>query len=294
MGEVSRRTLLLAGGALALAGCAKPPVSITRPTASPTGSVSAQLTEVLTTYAQNTDKLGGQVLDLRSGRAWSFRGDYASQSASMAKVMISALALRTARAAGHELDFDRMTDVSRALVDSDNDSADRLWRYAGGAVDDTSAATANRAADAYQRLANELQMSSTHRDAGRPDWSWTWTTPADQVKLLDKLLHGTPALLDMDRLYLLDVMRKTNPTQIWGVGTMRGADVQVQMKNGWVQFGTGDYAGLWAVNSMGHVLGEGRDYLACFMCRTPTFETGKALLDAIGGDVYRVLGSGTV
>ena len=294
MGGVSRRALLVGSGALALTGCAKPPVTITRPTVSPTGAVSAQLTEVLTTYAQNTDKLGVFVRDLRTGRDWNFHGDYASQSASMAKVMISALALRTARAAGHEIEFDRMTDLSRALVDSDNDSADRLWQYAGGALGDAGAATSNRAADAYQRLANELQMSSTHRDPNRPDWSWTWTTPADQVKLLDKLLHGTTALLDLDRLYLLDVMRKTNPAQTWGVGTRRGADVQVQMKNGWVQFGTGDYAGLWAVNSMGHVLGEGREYLACAMCRTPTFETGKALLDDIGGDLYQVMGSGTL
>jgi len=289
MGTVSRRNLLLAATA-ALSGCAKPPVTISRPTVSPTGAISEQLTQLMQVYSHNTDKLGLYVRDLRSGNDWDYAGDYSSQSASMAKVMISALALRKARADGHPLEFDRMTDVSNALVNSDNDSADRLWRYVGGNVADSSATNLGHAADAYQRLANELQMTSTHRDPNRPDWSWTWTTPRDQVTLLDRLLHGTPALADEDRLYELDVMRKTNPAQIWGVGTRRSDDVAVQMKNGWVEFKSSD--GLWAVNSMGRVQGEDRDYLAAMMCRVPTFDIGKALLDAVGGDLFRVLGSG--
>ncbi len=275
----SRRSLLLGASAIALAGCAKPPVSITRPTASPTGSVAQQLTQVMGTYVKNTDKLGIAVRDLRSGHDWDFNGDYASQSASMAKVMIAAMALRQARAEGHELTFDMMTLVSQALIDSDNDSADKLWDYAGGP-------------DAYQVLANELQMRNTRRDPTRTFWSWTWTTPKDQLVLLDRLLHGTAALTEADRLYELDVMRKTNAAQTWGVGHDRGDDVAVQMKNGWVEFKSSD--GLWAVNSMGHVEGEGRDYIAAIMCRVPTFETGKALLDDIGGDLFKVLGTGEV
>lgn len=282
MDGLSRRTVLLGAlgaSAVGLTSCAKPPVEITRPTASPTGAVASQLQQMMAVYGTNTDKLGLWVRDLTSGRDWDFHGDYASQSASMAKVMISAMALRQARSDGGELSFDNMTRVSKALVDSDNDAADQLWAYAGGAV-------------AYQRLANELQMTHTRRDENRPDWSWTWTTPQDQVVLLDKLLHGTTALVDVDRLYLLDVMRKTNPEHIWGIGTERGGDVRVQMKNGWVQFKSSD--GLWAVNSMGHVEGEGRDYLAAVMCRVPTFETGKALVDAIGGDLFKVMGAGRI
>lgn len=292
MPHSSRRTLLLGAGIAALAGCARPPVNITRPTVAPTGTVAQQLTQVLQVYATNTDKLGVFVRDRRSGNDWDFNGGYSSQSASMAKVMIAALALRTARAAGGPLPFDRQTDVSNALINSDNDSADRLWRYVGGNVDDDSATNLNRAADAYQRLANELQMAATHRDPNRPDWSWTWTSPADQVILLERLLAGTDAMTTEDRLYELDVMSKTNPTQIWGVGSMRSPEVAVQMKDGWVQFQSTD--GLWAVNSMGHVEGQGRDYLACMMCRMPTFAQGKTLLNDIGSDIFRVLGGGSL
>jgi len=282
MDGLSRRTVLLGAlgaSAVGLSSCAKPPVTVARPTVSPTGPVASQLQQLMTVYGTNTDQLGLWVKDLTSGRDWNFRGDYASQSASMVKVMIAAMALRQARRDGEELSFENMTRLSKALVDSDNDAADELWAYAGGA-------------DAYQRLANELQMTGTRRDENRPDWSWTWTTPQDQVVLLDKLLHGTTALTDADRLYLLDVMRKTNPAQIWGIGTRRGGDVQVQTKNGWVQFKSSD--GLWAVNSMGHVEGAGRDYLAAAMCRVATFETGKALLDAIGGDLFKIMGTGRI
>lgn len=41
------------------------------------------------------------------------------------------MALRQARADGHEADFDTRTRISKALIDSDNDAADALWEYAG-------------------------------------------------------------------------------------------------------------------------------------------------------------------
>lgn len=62
------------------------------------------------------------------------------------------------------------------------------------------------------------------------------------------------------------------------------------MKNGWVQFASLD--NLWAVNSIGHVDGEGRDYTAAIMCRRPAFAVGRVLVDAIGADLYTILGTG--
>ena len=62
------------------------------------------------------------------------------------------------------------------------------------------------------------------------------------------------------------------------------------MKNGWVEFKSSD--GLWAVNSIGHVSGEGRDYVAAMMCRVDSFEKGRQLLDAIGAELWTILGKG--
>lgn len=274
---LSRRTLL-AGATLALAGCGQAAIPLVTPTASPTGSARAQLDASMAALRQNTDKLGVALRDLRSGVDYDFRADYASQSASMAKVMLSIMALRTARAAGAEADFATRTHISRALIDSDNDAADALWTYAG-------------MRQGYDATARALGLpDTTHSDPTREFWSWTWTTPADHRMLMDLLVRGTPALVDADRRYLLDVMAKTNAAQAWGVGHPRSREVRVQLKNGWVQFQSTD--NLWAVNSVGHVAGAGRDYLACVMCRVPTFDHGRALLDAIGAAAWDALGAG--
>ncbi len=277
-GRVSRRTIVLGAAAVGLAGCARPPIVITSPTATPGGSVREKLAATMSVYQKNTPKLGIAIKDLRTGATFDANGDYSSQSASMAKVMIVAMALKKARADATPLTFKQATQVSEALINSDNDSADALWEFAGGP-------------DAYQRLANELEMPNTRKDAKNTFWSWTWTTPKDQLILLDRLRTGTPALSEQDRLYELDVMRRTNPSQQWGVGNIGDATgVERQMKNGWVQFKSSD--GLWAVNSLGIIEDDTRHYEACLMCRTPTFEGGRQLLDAIGGTIFEVMGTG--
>lgn len=277
---LTRRGLLAGSAALTLSACAKPPINLVTPSASPSGSVRAQLDAIMAVYGENTPRLGVALRDLRSGADFDFRATYASQSASMAKVMIAAMALRAARAQGREADFETATRISQALVNSDNDSADALWAASGGPA-------------GYDALDRALPLpATTHADPGNTFWSWTWTTPADQRSLLAALLSGTPALTGDDRRYLLDVMGKTNPKQTWGVGHAKSREVAVAMKNGWVEFTSSD--GLWAVNSLGRVHGQGRDYLACFMCRMPSFEAGRRLLDAIGADVFDILGSGTL
>lgn len=271
----SRRALLLgAASAAALAACSKAPVPLVTPTANPTGAVRDQLQQVMDVYGRNTDQLGLSVKDLRTGAEFGWRGDYVSQSASMAKVMIALMALVQTREAGKELSFEDYGRVSRAIIDSENDPADELWAEFGGR-------------DAYTALARELGLPNTHGDDRSEFWSWTNTTPDDQRKLADLLVHGTPAVDVEDRMYLLDTMAKTNPGHTWGVGHDRGREVRVSMKNGWVQFKSID--NLWGVNSMGHVRGKGRDYVAAIMTRTPTFDEGRALLDAIGADLFRIL-----
>ena len=271
---LSRRSLLLGASALALAGCSRGPAPLKTPEAPPTGSVREQLQSVMDTYGTNTDKLGLSVKDLRTGAEFAWQGDFATNSASMAKVMIVLLALNKARRAGEELSFENYGRASRAIIASENDPADQLWEWVGGR-------------DAYTTLAAELGLADTRGHAESEFWSWTHTTPDDQRKLADLLVHGTPAVHDEDRLYLLDLMSKTSSSQTWGIGHDKGKGVRVSMKNGWVQFKSID--NLWGVNSMGHVTGKGRDYVAAIMTRMPTFDEGRALVDAIGADLFRIL-----
>ncbi len=273
---LSRRSVLIAG-TLALTGCSTTP-TIARPTASPSGSITQQLDSVMTIIADGSDKLGVALRDLRSGRDYGFNGEYSSQSASMAKPMIVAMALRKARADGGPLSAEHSDQARKAITLSDNDSADALWAYAGGAP-------------AYQVLAEELKLPHTRRD-DKDFWSWTWTTPADQVLLLRRLTEGTPALTSDERTFLLGLMGQVTAEQTWGVGSPLTKGVSVTMKNGWVQFQSTDK--LWAVNSMGHLTGLGRDYLLGIMTRTPDFATGRELCAEIGRQVFSILGSGTL
>jgi beta-lactamase class A len=273
----TRRALLLLGG-LALAGCAASP-AIPRVTASPAGTIRQQLQTVLDTVAAGNERLGVALKDLRTGARWDFRGDYSSQSASMAKPMIVSMAMRRARAAGGPLSAEDQQRARDAITRSDNDAADALWASAGGRP-------------AYDALAGALGLSATRSDPARDFWSWTWTTPKDQLSFLEQLLGGTDALEAADRRTLLDLMAEVVPDQAWGVGAPRGPEVTVQLKNGWVQFQSTDK--LWAVNSIGHVKGQGRDYVLTIMTRTPDFDTGRAYCTEIGQQVFSVLGSGNL
>jgi len=275
----SRRVGLLAAGGLLVAACTSTP-SVPTPSPSPTGSIRDQLQAAVTTIAAGQDTIGVAVQDLRTGATWDFRGDLAGQSASMAKPMIVSMAMRKAAAEGLQqpLPPEQANQAEKAIERSDNDAADALWAWSGGRP-------------SYDALAKDLGLPNTHSAPEKDFWSWTWTTANDQRSFMHQLVTGdTEALTKSQCAYLLDLMSKVEEDQTWGVGAPRSATVKTQMKNGWVQFQSTD--NLWAVNSIGHVFGDGRDYLLTIMTRLPTFETGRAYCDAIGQSVFDILGSG--
>lgn len=276
----SRRRLLgFTGGAAALlaaAGCSQ--VSIPRPTRSPVGTIRQQLDEVVGIVASGTNRIGVSLLDRRSSAEWGYNPTYTSQSASMAKPMIVLMALRAARAEGRDLTSEQVDQAIAAITRSDNDSADALWAAAGGP-------------DGYEELADQLKLTNTHRDPSKDFWSWTWTTPQDQSRLMGQLISGE-LLVDSDRAFVYQYMGRVRSDQTWGVGAPMSDTVAAHLKNGWVQFVSSD--GLWAVNSLGHVIGEGRDYRMCVMTRTSSFDEGRELCSEIGRQVFSVLGSGVV
>ena len=274
----SRRAGLLAAGGLVLAGCAGGS-TVPTPSASPTGTVRDQLQAALTAISAGTEKLGVAVRDLRTGASWDFRGDYAAQSASMAKPMIVSMALRKTLAdkLAQPLPYPQSVQAQEAIRVSDNDAADALWDWAGRRP-------------AYDALARDLGLAHTHSAEDKDFWSWSWTTPLDQLSFLRQLVEGdTKALTADQRSYLLALMGQVQADQTWGVGAPLSNTVHVQMKNGWVQFKSTD--NLWAVNSIGHVQGDGRDYLLTMMTRMPSFDEGRAYCNAIGDWVFRILGS---
>ncbi len=286
MNTISRRSLLtsvaVASGGLAvsaLAACTGTP-NIPRPTASPGGTIPAQLDEVMRIIANGNPEFGVWVEDNRTGGVYSFNPDYTSQSASMAKPMIVSMAQRKAAADGGELSAENAGLARKAITNSDNDAADALWAYAGGRP-------------AYDALAKDLGMTQTHSDPAKDFWSWTWTNPMDQVLLAKTLAKGgSKALTDAQCAFTWDLMGQVQDDQTWGIGQPKSAGVATHLKNGWVQFQSTD--NLWAVNSMGGVEGEGRTYFACVMTRTPDFATGREITSEVGKWLFSILGSGTL
>jgi hypothetical protein len=281
MNPISRRSLLASAGAvtggLALAACTGTP-NIARPTASPSGTITAQLDTVMTVIAHGSDQFAVWVQDQRTGGVYGYNPDYTSQSASMAKPMIVSMALRKAAADGGELSPENAELARKAITNSDNDAADALWAYAGGRP-------------AYDALAKDLGMTESHSDPAKDFWSWTWTTPHDQVLLAHTLAKGgSKALTNAQCTFTWDLMGKVQDDQTWGIGQPRSASVATNLKNGWVQFQSTD--NLWAVNSMGGVEGEGRSYFACVMTRTADFATGREITTEVGKWLFSILGSG--
>ena len=87
-------------------------------------------------------------------------------------------------------------------------------------------------------------------------------------------------------------MGQVQDDQAWGVGQPRSATVTAHLKNGWVQFESTD--NLWAVNSMGAITSDDRDYRLAVMTRVPDFPTGRETVTEVGKWVYEILGSGTL
>ena len=263
----------------ALAGCSGTP-NIARPTASPAGTVTVQLDEVMKVIANGSDKFGVWIQDWTTGGSYTFNPGYTSQSASMAKPMIVSMALRRAAADGGQLSAKNTELARKAITNSDNNAADALWAYAGGRP-------------SYDALARDLGMTATHSDPAKDFWSWTWTTPKDQVLLANTLANGgSKALTNAQCKFTWDLMGQVQDDQAWGVGQPRSASVAVHLKNGWVPFQSTD--NLWAVNSMGGVEAEGSAYFACVMTRTLDFATGREITSEVGKWVFSILGSGSL
>lgn len=269
---LSRRSLLIGAGLLGLTACAKPPITIVRPTAKLSGDVRAQLTRMGNAYLPNSSALGISVLDLRTSKRWNLQGDVAAPVGSVASVLTAALALHSARSEHREPSFETYTQISQATIESKAEPLRDLWTASGGV-------------EAYRRFAASLGLTNTTASEAP---STVLSSTNDQVTLLEKLVQPNERLNREDCLYLLDVLHKAPKDQSWALGQQRSKQVAVRFKNGWMQ----ESNAAWTVNSMGWVEGAERTYLAAMTCRVATLETGKALLDAVSADLFTILGFG--
>ena len=79
------------------------------------------------------------------------------------------------------------------------------------------------------------------------------------------LARPSDLLTEEGRTYARKLMSSVDPSQDWGVSAGPGKGVSVELKNGWLPRGRHG----WAVHSVGHVSGQGRDYLIAVLTLSP-------------------------
>lgn len=218
----------------------------------------------------SADDVSVAVHDRRSGRTLRYNAALENSTGSIVKALVLTTLLREKRADGASLTSSQRGLAERMIHQSDNDATTSLLRQAGGRA-------------ALDRTAKALGMTATH-SAG--SWGRTATTAPDQLRLMNALVDGHPALHPDDRAYALDLMSGVAADQRWGAGTVPQG-VRARVKNGWVPLSPRG----WRVNSIGHVSGGGRDYtIAMLSYDNASMEEGVDHLDRVSAIVYDALG----
>lgn len=292
----SRRHLLGAGAALllpAVAACARPepvptaaatagdparmvasaPVPTATPSATPrTGIRVSALTEVVEEYLEGrSGRVGVAVHDRRTGTRMSV-GSYTGETLSTVKVPTLLALLREAEEERRELTPEEERLAKAMIQRSDNTATDVLLARLGD--------------EAVDEVADELGMAHTDIHSGDEGWwGYSLSTPEDLLALMDALVDGAAAG-SSSTAYALDLMEGVVWEQRWGVAAppIEG-EVTVRTKNGW-----GPMADGYRMNSVGHVLGDGRDYTMALISRSPQgFSVGKATLNGVVRRVHEAL-----
>ena len=210
--------------------------------------------------ASTTGGLSVAVHDRRSMRVWQYNAPFRNECASIVKVLILATVCSRAQKAGRGLTAWEKSQASPMIRVSDNNAATNLWRSVGGAP-------------AVQAVANSLGMTST-RAAGA--WGLTTTSAYDQIVLMNEISWRGRLLNAANRGYILTLMGQVAADQRWGVGSIGTS----QVKNGWLP-----YAGLWRVNSIGHV-GGNRNHTLAILQRTPTMAIGTSVANRVAATIH--------
>jgi hypothetical protein len=211
-----------------------------------------------------TPEFAVTIVDHKAGTTYSYDGDQAFESASVVKVDILATMLLEARREGHPL-TEAQQDLAGVMIrQSDNDAASTLWDEIGDAQ---GLQVANRA------------FGLTATDPGQDGyWGLTTTTTNDQARLLDEVASPTGPLGPANAL--LDLMGQVESDQSWGVSAAARVGESTILKNGWLSLD--DDGGLWAVNSIGRITGDGTDVTIAVMSDgNPDLDDGIALVEKV-------------
>ncbi|MEO3826806.1 serine hydrolase [Actinomadura sp. B10D3] len=222
-------------------------------------------------FEKRPGEAGIMATDLRTGLSFGENEKQRFVSASVMKVdILASLLLQRQRARGRLSDGQRHL-AERMIRESDNAAADALYSAAGGG--------------AGVRKANAaFGLKHTKPFPGAGSWGSSWTSPADQVRLLGHLASDRSALKASGRRYILGLMGSVMEEQAWGVSAAARPGEKVALKNGWTPVHRQGHG--WAVNSVGRITGADHDFLIA-VCSggSPTMGSGVSTVEHVAGMV---------
>ena len=140
--------------------------------------------------------------------------------ASVVKVSIAIAILRQLHAQGEEVTPTITNDLTSMIEQSDNDAAQRLWTFEGGA-------------DALEVTENTAGLTHTEYQVGH-GWGFTLTTAHDQARLEAMLAGGR--MLDPQSTQLeLNLMHHVVSSEQWGFADVVAPAIAPTIKNGWYE-----------------------------------------------------------
>jgi beta-lactamase class A len=231
--------------------------------------------------AGRSGQVTAAVYDGQNNRTWSLHPGQLQDTASIVKVEIMGTALQQAQAKDQQLSESAAALMPSMIENSDNQSATTLFNDVGGA---SALADFDRSAGMTDTTPSNLVFIP---GTSLPGWGLTITTALDQVTLVSKFAYPNTILSDASREYGLSLMENVEADQNWGISGGVPAGVTVALKNGWLPLGPTN----WQVNSIGWILGDGRNYvLAILTTGSPTEAYGIATIEAIASTTFADLG----
>lgn len=223
----------------------------------------AELTAELDALAEEHD-FGLAVQDLRTGATFSHGAHTRFPTASVAKLSVLAMLVRTAEQDGRDLTEGECARAEQMIRYSDNEVTDDLYDRIGFT-------------EGFEEGAEAFGLQATEpHPSGR--WGSTMTTASDQLRLLRALYLEEGPLTQEGRAEVRGLMESVAPEQVWGVAAAAGPDDTVGLKNGWTP--REDNGGLWTINTVGYVAGQDREYLVAVLSDgRPDHESGIAMVE---------------
>ncbi|WP_265447240.1 serine hydrolase [Flexivirga meconopsidis] len=271
---VTRRLALLGGtGAVATGAFFAAPQSAS---AAITG---AQLHARLGAYdASRSGPVAVSVHDRRTRVSWSYNGTWHNETLSIVKVLILATVLRRCQERQVSLTSTQRSQAVAMITRSDNSATNALLTWVG-------VASVRRVAGLYGLTSTVIQGGTT---AGAASWwGYSTTTAADQASLMVKIVWGSSSVLTTaNREYIKSLMRQVISSQRWGVcAPPLPTSNQWTTKNGW-----GPLSGGYRLNSIGYIYGNGRDYAAAILTRSPAgYSYGLTTINGVSKVLYDAL-----